>query len=88
MLDEALNIILEGRINEALKVCEELNKEILEKFNFALEKIKITYPGATNDLHVLEDIFIQKHTNIIKEAYRLGYSDSKQIRREAEMLFR
>ncbi|WP_160033237.1 hypothetical protein [Paenibacillus sp. An7] len=58
-------------------------------FNGTMEHIKKHAPNHLNDdLMLLEDIFLQKNTQVVKTAHRLGFSDALMLKEELHKFFK
>jgi hypothetical protein len=67
---------LEQRGWEVVKVCEEENEDLSNRFNNIVNELKkITPESVHGSLYELEDICVQQSL-IVRTAYRIGFDDA------------
>lgn len=87
MLNEAIETLLEKRFWEAVHTCEESNKKVFYQFEEIIQSLKSQLaPELEEGFNLLEDLFLQNQTSLIKQAHRIGFEDCIQLRKELRSL--
>ncbi|MEV2908508.1 hypothetical protein [Paenibacillus larvae] len=83
MLLEWMDVALEKRIWEIVEICERENSELYKKFDYHLKRLKRNVQSdSIEDLQILEDLFVQKNLVVMMLAYRIGFGDAINTKKE------
>ncbi|SDR80784.1 hypothetical protein SAMN05444162_0088 [Paenibacillaceae bacterium GAS479] len=83
MLNGILQAVIEKRTWEVVIECEQSMKDKIEEFEFTVERLKAVIPPEyQSDLDVLMDLYFEKHTVSVREAYKAGVRDKLKLRKE------
>ncbi|MCM3786239.1 hypothetical protein M3231_25105 [Neobacillus mesonae] len=83
MVNQVMKDTLERRAEEIVEICEKEHNDLYKLFDETLENIKNQIPDhLNNSIALLEDLFLQSNTRVMKAAYQIGFNDAQSINKE------
>ncbi|MCM3128091.1 hypothetical protein ACFQ3J_15800 [Paenibacillus provencensis] len=83
MVEQMIKDVLERRSQDIVEICEKEHNDLYQLFSETLETIKDQTPDKLdNSIGLLEDLFLQSNTRVMKTAYKIGFKDAQVINKE------